>query len=50
MARDLTDETFKPGTRDCVVLTGYLVEPYSGALTMFQRGQATSRLLQIDHV
>jgi hypothetical protein len=30
LARDLTGETFKPGTRDCVVATGTLADPYSG--------------------
>ena len=30
LARDLTAETFKPGTRDCVVATGTLADPYSG--------------------
>ena len=30
LARDLTGETFKPGTRNCVVLTGNLADPYSG--------------------
>ena len=30
LARDLTGETFKPGTHNCVVLTGTLADPYSG--------------------
>ena len=30
LARDLTDETFKPGTRDCVVATGTLADPTPG--------------------
>lgn len=50
LARDLTDETFKPGTRDCVVLTGTLADPYSGATIAFRRGQDTSDDVQIDHV
>ncbi len=50
LARDLTDETFKPGTRDCVVLTGTLADPYSGRTIAFRRGQDTSDDVQIDHV
>ena len=50
LARDLTDETFKAGTHDCVVLTGTLADPYSGATIAFQRGQDTSSAVQIDHV
>ncbi|MFP5371209.1 MAG: hypothetical protein ACLGI3_10745, partial [Actinomycetes bacterium] len=38
LARDLTAEVFKPGTRNCVVLTGALVDPYSGRAIAFQRG------------
>jgi hypothetical protein len=50
LARDLTDETFKPGTNDCVVATGTLLDPYSGKTIRFQRGQDTSDDVQIDHV
>ena len=50
LARDLTGETFKPGTRNCVVLTGSLSDPYSGGPIVFQRGQTTSDDVQIDHV
>src|SRR4051794_3948625 len=50
LARDLTGETFKPGTRDCVVLTGTLADPYSETTIAFQRGQDTSEAVQIDHV
>ncbi|SFT93976.1 Excalibur calcium-binding domain-containing protein [Geodermatophilus amargosae] len=50
LARDLTGEAFKPGTRDCVVLTGTLADPYSGRTIAFQRGQTTSDDVQIDHV
>ena len=50
LARDLTDETFKPGTRDCVVASGTLADPYSGRTILFQRGQDTSDDVQIDHV
>jgi hypothetical protein len=50
LARDLANETFKPGTHDCVVLTGTLAEPYTGQTISFQRGQDTSDDVQIDHV
>jgi uncharacterized protein DUF1524/excalibur calcium-binding domain-containing protein len=50
LARDLTGEAFKPGTRDCVVVTGTLADPYSGRTIAFQRGQDTSDDVQIDHV
>jgi hypothetical protein len=50
LARDLTGETFKPGTRNCVVLTGTLADPYSPRTINFQRGQGTSDDVQIDHV
>ncbi|GEL24620.1 hypothetical protein PSU4_35740 [Pseudonocardia sulfidoxydans NBRC 16205] len=50
LARDMTGETFKPGTKDCVVLTGSLADPYTGKTIAFQRGQGTSEKVQIDHV
>ncbi|WP_370524192.1 DUF1524 domain-containing protein [Cellulomonas sp. APG4] len=50
LGRDLTDVTTKPGTRGCVVLTGILLDPYSGATLAFVRGAATSSDVQVDHV
>ncbi|GAA1864636.1 hypothetical protein GCM10009836_51240 [Pseudonocardia ailaonensis] len=50
LARDMTGETFKPGTHDCVVLTGTLADPYTGKKIAFTRGQGTSEAVQIDHV
>ena len=50
LARDLTGESFKPGTRECVVATGTLADPYSGTAIRFVRGQDTSDDVQIDHV
>ncbi|MGY2004928.1 GmrSD restriction endonuclease domain-containing protein [Blastococcus sp. SYSU DS1024] len=50
LARDLTGETFQPGTRDCVVATGTLADPYSGETISFRRGQDTSDDVQVDHV
>lgn len=46
----MTDTTFKPGTHDCVVLTGTLVDPFGGATIPFTRGQGTSEAVQIDHL
>jgi hypothetical protein len=48
--RDLTSIVFKSGTRDCVVLSGILVDPYSGEKISFERGAKSSMDVQIDHV
>ncbi|MDH6284264.1 hypothetical protein [Prescottella agglutinans] len=48
--RDLVNKTFKPGTKDCVVLTGILNDPYTGKRIEFKRGQNTSTAVQIDHI
>lgn len=50
LRRDLVEVTTKPGTRDCVILTGTLHDPYTGTTISFTRGQGTSELVQIDHV
>jgi hypothetical protein len=50
LARDLTGETFKDGTKQCVVATGVLNDPYTGKTINFVRGQKTSSLIQIEHV
>jgi Excalibur calcium-binding domain/Protein of unknown function (DUF1524) len=50
LKRDLSNKTYKVGTRDCVVLTGVLADPYTGTTIAFQRGQTTSTAVQIDHV
>ncbi|MDP9861316.1 MULTISPECIES: HNH endonuclease family protein [Streptosporangium] len=50
LKRDLKDETFRPGTHDCIVLSGVLDDPYSGKTIKFERGQKTSMAVQIDHV
>ena len=47
LARDLARPTFKPGTHDCVVLSGTLAEPYTGQTIQFERGEKTSSLVQI---
>ena len=48
--RDLTSVTYKPGTHNCLVLSGTLMDPYSGEKIAFERGVATSSDVQIDHV
>lgn len=50
LARDLEFETFRPGTQDCVVLSGVLDDPYTATEIHFLRGQDTSTKVQIDHV
>ena len=50
LKRDLTQITYKPKTRDCVVLTGVLVDRYSGESINFVRGNISSMEVQIDHV
>ena len=50
LKRDLTNITYKVKTRDCVVLTGVLVDRYSGETINFVRGNITSMEVQIDHV
>ena len=50
LKRDLTNIEYKVKTRDCVVLTGVLVDRYSGETINFVRGNVTSMEVQIDHV
>jgi Excalibur calcium-binding domain/Protein of unknown function (DUF1524) len=48
LARDLTGETFKPDTHDCVVQSGTLADPYTATTIQFVRGDGNS--VDIDHV
>ena len=48
--RDLTSITRKVNSHECVVLTGILIDPYSGESINFLRGVSTSPEVQIDHV
>jgi len=48
--RDLTSVIYKVSSQDCVVLSGVLVDPYSGESINFLRGVATSSDVQIDHI
>jgi hypothetical protein len=50
LARDLTGETFKPGTDNCVVATGTLADKYTGTTISFVWGRDTSAAVQIDHI
>lgn len=50
LKRDLTNIVFRPGTHDCVVLSGTLIDPYSGTTIHFVRGVLTSPEVQIDHI
>ena len=50
LRRDLSALALKPGTRDCVVLSGVLKDPYTATLINFLRGNSTSSAVQIDHV
>ncbi len=48
LRRDLTGASPKPNTRDCVVLTGTLADPYTRTQIRFERGGASE--VDIDHV
>ncbi|MDQ0826260.1 hypothetical protein QFZ60_002433 [Arthrobacter sp. B2I5] len=50
LARDLSNETFKPGSKNCVVTAGTLADRYTGTIINFVRGQDTSSEVQIDHL
>ena len=50
LKRDLTDKVFRAKTRDCVVESGSLLDPFSGETINFVRGNTSSMEVQIDHV
>ena len=50
LRRDLKAVALKPGTHDCVVLSGVLNDPYTATAINFLRGNSTSTAVQIDHV
>jgi hypothetical protein len=50
LQRDLTNLSFRAGTRDCVVESGKLIDPYSGTTINFIKGVKSSMEVQIDHV
>ena len=47
LKRDLTDITYKAGTRDCKVIAGQLLDPFSGKVITFS---PTKVVIDIDHV
>ena len=47
LRRDLTDVV---ESDDCKIVSGTLNDPYTGKVIIFQRGETTSALVQIDHV
>ena len=47
LKRDLTNITYKVGTRDCKVIAGQLLDPFSGKLISFS---ANGKAIDIDHV
>lgn len=48
LARAMTNVTFREGTRNCVVLSGTLDDPYSGERMEFTKADAGR--IQIDHI
>lgn len=49
LARDLESYALFPD-RHCIVQTGVLADPYTGATIAFQHGEQTSQAVQIDHL
>ena len=50
LTRDLINLVYKEEAKKCTVLTGTLLDPYSGEKISFVRGTSTSTEVQIDHV
>jgi hypothetical protein len=50
LQRDLTEVVFRIGTKNCVVESGTLIDPYSGTTIYFVKGEKSSMEVQIDHV
>ncbi len=50
LKRDLINIVFREKTRDCVIESGVLLDPFSNMEIKFERGQKSSMLVQIDHV
>jgi hypothetical protein len=48
LKRDLVDVTYRPNTRDCVVISGQLADPYTGQTLPFAKQHAAE--IQIDHI
>ena len=50
LKRDLTKIVVKEKTKSCVVMSGVLVDPFSGETLNFVQGVKTSSDIQIDHL
>lgn len=50
LRRDLIDNTVKQGSNGCRVVSGTLIDPYTGGTIPFTRGAKTTGVVQIDHV
>ena len=50
LKRDMTSVVYKAKTRNCVVLSGTLIDRYSGETINFVRGDVSSMEVQIDHL
>ncbi|QNE21039.1 HNH endonuclease [Kribbella qitaiheensis] len=48
LAKQLTAVTYKAGTRQCVVMSGTLLDPYTGRTISFRKAAASK--VQIDHI
>lgn len=48
LARQLTEVDYRPGTHGCVVQSGRLADPYTGARIVFRRENA--RQIPVDHI
>lgn len=48
LAKQLTEVVFRPGSKQCVVTSGVLRDPYTGALIHFTKADASA--VQIDHI
>jgi hypothetical protein len=48
LRRDLTDVALRPGTHDCVVVSGVRADPYTGKYLRYVRGGSVG--VDIDHV
>ncbi len=49
LRRDLTEITIRPGTHDCLVESGTLLDPYTGNTINFVRGPRSGEV-HIDHI
>lgn len=50
LSRDLVDVVTKPGTNNCVVLSGILHDPYTGETITFERKSEGYQPVQADHL